>query len=187
MNLIRKKLKAFSMVEILTVLGIMSLLTAALLPLAGRNIEEANITKAGQEAKGLGSAVMSFNKDVGWWPYVDNSGIYMNNTKVIDALLSGPGSNSGARQSIQYHLIEADSRYAASLFKGPYVSSTFLDPWDKDYEVFVRGFCPTAVTDKYIWVLSGGEDGVQTKVSNSNLDSTDYGFLLFSNPSATCR
>ena len=61
------------MVEILTVLGIMSMLTAALIPLAGRNIQEAQGARAVSEMQGIRNAVVDFYNDTGWYPHLNRN------------------------------------------------------------------------------------------------------------------
>lgn len=71
-------------------------------------------------------------------------------------------------------------------WKGPYVESfKKKDPWGNNYLVFVSAMHTATVvgagTKKYGWIISAGPDGVlQTKPTDSVIQSNDIGLMLFS-------
>lgn len=97
---------AFTLIEMLLVLVILSALAAVLVPrLAGR-AEQARVTAAETDIRNLGLALDAFEIDVGRYPTTEEN---------LDALLEEPPGVTGWRQ--------------------PYVSSRsgLLDPWGNPY------------------------------------------------------
>jgi len=79
--------KGFTLIEMVVVLAVVAILAAILTPTIAKNINDAKIARATNEAQVIASAVGSFYKDTGRWPT-------SNGTTLTDTLhlLYGPGN-----------------------------------------------------------------------------------------------
>ncbi|MBF0238650.1 MAG: type II secretion system protein GspG [SAR324 cluster bacterium] len=185
----KHKRTGFSMVEILTVLGIMGLLSAALVPLAGKNIEEAQNARAQGELQGLNSSLTSFYQDTGWYPYIPGAVSYQNTGNVIMELrtIDGTQKTGTTFQNIQFHLIENEStRYRN--WRGPYMSNTMVDPWGNTYKVLTKAFCPNVAASRVVWAFSAGRDGTYaTAITHTAVQADDIGVIVYRNLDGGCK
>jgi len=82
---IRTRDAGFTLIEIVIAVAIVGIFAAVLSPMVFRHLEDAKISKAASEAEILGTAILSYYKDVGKWPYTDLNGPSGNG---IDRLLT---------------------------------------------------------------------------------------------------
>lgn len=159
--------KGFTLIEVIVVAGIIAILAGILVPTIFGQIDESKKTRALGECKIIQTAVMTFRKDVGKWPY------YTDATSVppIPATILYTGASAPAFNyyldpgrgfsvenptSLAEQLVTNTRGYDAKLWKGPYMTDT-LDPWGNAYVINTNNF---AIPTEPIWVISGGPDGI---------------------------
>jgi len=182
----KSKRHAFSMMEILVVLGIMSLLSAALIPIAGRNLTESQNTRAKIDMSDIENAIKKLYVDTGWPPILgQNKRIYSRGDK--EAFLNtGYIENCGAEGYLSSHLYCQQRAYRH--WKGPYIDEpSITDPWDSPYLLRAEGYCPSSNAKKYVWLLSSGEDqAINTDETHRLVQEDDIGVRLYINETGKC-
>ena len=91
----------FTLIEIVIAVAIVAIFAAALSPMVFRHLEDAKRAKAQNESQVIASAVLSYYKDTGRWPYTNANGPAGNAiTRMISstnvATAAGAGAGSGA-------------------------------------------------------------------------------------------
>ncbi len=88
----------FTLIEIVIAVAIVAIFAAALSPMVFRHLEDAKLTKAQNESETIATAVLSYYKDVGAWPYTDADGPTGNGVARMTSstvLASGAGAGAG--------------------------------------------------------------------------------------------
>ncbi|PID79486.1 hypothetical protein CSB20_10095 [bacterium DOLZORAL124_64_63] len=85
--------QGFTLIEIVIAVAIVAIFAAAMTPMVFRHLEEAKISKAQNEAETIAAAVLCYYKDVGCWPYTNDSA---NNRPAGNALARVISSNTVA-------------------------------------------------------------------------------------------
>jgi len=91
----------FTLIEIVIAVAIVAIFAAALSPMVFRHLEDAKLTKAQNESETIATAVLSYYKDVGAWPYTDadgpvGNGIARMTSSTVLATGAGAGAGTGA-------------------------------------------------------------------------------------------
>lgn len=64
----------FTLMEIIIAVAIVAIFAAAISPMVFKHLEDARITRAQSESESLATAVLSYYKDTGTWPYTSADG-----------------------------------------------------------------------------------------------------------------
>jgi len=101
MNSKQTNRSGFTLIEIVIAVAIVAIFAAALSPMVFRHLEDAKLAKAQNEAETISSAVLSYYKDVGAWPYTNANGPTGNTVaRMISsttlATAAGAGAGTGA-------------------------------------------------------------------------------------------
>jgi prepilin-type N-terminal cleavage/methylation domain-containing protein len=121
-----KNAMAFTLVEVMIVVGIISILSAIAIPFFSKIRHEAQVKEAESSLEIMASAVLQLAWDTGEWP----GGLARAETHSEEAWYLGGGDVG---------LLSQDGRF--SEWKGPYLAEVPLDPWkmpyffDPDYRV----------------------------------------------------
>lgn len=93
----------FTLIEIVIAVAIVAIFAAVLSPMVFRHLEDAKVGVASTETETIGTAILTYYKDVGKWPYTDENGPSGNgidrlisSTKIAEG--SGPEAGSAARK-----------------------------------------------------------------------------------------
>ncbi len=169
--------KGFTLVEVVVVIAVVALLAAIMTPLIAKNIDDAKMGRAENEAEVIAAAVGNFYKDVGRWPTMGSAGTYngvttlvTGNSTVAGATISSNGwvsSTTGASVDfLENHLLNNTPKGAAAYptsgsgaWEGPYLSAAPLDPWGSPYMINIAATDATSSSHKGL-VISSGPNGV---------------------------
>ena len=93
--------RGFTLIEIVIAVAIVAIFAAAISPMVFRHLQEAKVGKAQNETEIIATAVLSYYKDTGAWPYTNANGPTGNTiNRVISANRvaagSGPDAAAGA-------------------------------------------------------------------------------------------
>ena len=90
---------AFTLIELLTVIAVIGILAAILIPVVGGARRSAMAAKSRYEFTQLANACQSFKADYGWWPMEGSTNPVSTEDSNIIAILSGNQSDyQGARK-----------------------------------------------------------------------------------------
>ncbi len=88
----------FTLIEIVIAVAIVAIFAAALSPMVFRHLEDAKLTKALNETEVLSTAMLSYYKDTGAWPYTNANGPSGNTIARLTSstnVATGAGSGAG--------------------------------------------------------------------------------------------
>ena len=170
------KTRGFTLIEMVVVLAVVAILAAILTPTIAKNINDAKIARANNEAQVVASAMGSFFKDVGRWPTKQNA----RSAADYYHFLYGDGNDMGGasawvsdntRDTFANHLARntpggttnANRIYPTTgelRWRGPYITEVTPDPWGSQYSCNIRSLWDSANNYKgyAVYVLSAGED-----------------------------
>jgi prepilin-type N-terminal cleavage/methylation domain-containing protein len=167
----------FTLVEVVVVIAVVALLAAILAPLIAKNIDDAKVARAENEAQVIAAGLAAFYKDVGRWPTMDATGTYNGVTQLATGTAADPGTTvasngwdsdtSGAGiDFLENHLYNNTPKGAAAYpttgkraWHGPYLNEAPLDPWGTPYMVNIEATDSTTAVEKG-FVISAGPNGV---------------------------
>ncbi len=154
--------EGFTLIEVIIAVALVSILASAItLPMV-RNIKNGKITRAQNDVQTIGTALISFYRDVGEWPtsggavdrLVGNSSLGGGNNGIPAGVPDVSGSsrwqNFGQPGALTEHLIRNRTAGGAGLYtvsrnpinsagwNGPYLGEVNLDPWGNPYLVNIR-------------------------------------------------
>lgn len=91
----------FTLMEIVIAVAIVAIFAAAISPMVFKHLEDAKLSRAQNETETLATAVLSYYKDTGTWPYTNANGPTGNGVaRVVSsanvATGAGPGASPGA-------------------------------------------------------------------------------------------
>lgn len=180
--------KGFTLVEVVVVVAVVALLSAIVVPLVARQIDEAKIARAKNECQVIGAAILKFHSDVGLWPaqYINPNVVLslVSGTSVSSSAPSGSslqygftgtGNQSwydGGATSIKYvdifdnHLNTNTPQSTTYLYattgefrwRGPYLAPIGKDPWGHPYTCNIQA--AYSGTNTQCVVLCAGPNGV---------------------------
>jgi prepilin-type N-terminal cleavage/methylation domain-containing protein len=167
----------FTLVEVVVVIAVVALLAAILAPLIAKNIDDAKLARAENEAQVIAAALAAFYKDVGRWPTMDATGTYNGVTQLATGTAAVPGTTVASNgwdsdttgagiDLLENHLYNNTPKGAAAYpttgkraWHGPYLNEAPLDPWGTPYMVNVEATDSTTAVEKG-FVISAGPNGV---------------------------
>lgn len=89
----------FTLMEIVIAVAIVAIFAAAISPMVFKHLEDAKLTRAQNETESLATAVLSYYKDTGSWPYTDTDGPAGNGVaRVVSSTNIPTGAGTGAGQ-----------------------------------------------------------------------------------------
>jgi len=178
MNINRNHGRAgFTLVEVVVVIAVVALLAAILAPLIAKNIDDAKLARAENEAQVLAAGLAAFYKDVGRWPTMDATSTYNGVTQLATGNAVNPGTaiasngwdsdtTGAAIDYLENHLYNNTPKGAAAYpttgkraWRGPYINEAPLDPWGTPYMVNIEATDTTSAVEKG-FVISAGPNGV---------------------------
>jgi prepilin-type N-terminal cleavage/methylation domain-containing protein len=156
--------QGFTLIEVIIAVALVAIMAVAIAPPLIQNIRDGKSARAQSDVRAIGTAVLSFYKDVGQWPVavttsdVDrlvgnerlgggDAGIAAGNAGVTG---SDGWATEGNPSSLTAHLIKNKSAAADTIWpfsgnpvaspgwNGPYLLQETLDPWGKPYVVNIR-------------------------------------------------
>ena len=192
-----KEIRGFTLIEIITVLAILSILASVLIPITIKNIDESRLTAAHKDSNAIATAIVNFHIDTKLWPvYTTHPGsknIYILETaEGDDATATGNGVWLSANSDyFSDQLINNETNPQYINWRGPYLGEFKPDPWGRKYYASIgslwdNGGWAAGADPAQAWVISSGPDGnIDTDPKGTlNNDPTgdvdDIGFLISS-------
>jgi prepilin-type N-terminal cleavage/methylation domain-containing protein len=87
----------FTLMEIVIAVAIVAVFAAAISPMVFKHLEDAKLTRAQNETESIATAVLSYYKDTGAWPYTSTNGPTGNNvTRAVSSANVATGAGTGA-------------------------------------------------------------------------------------------
>lgn len=169
--------KGFTLIEMVVVLAVVAILAAILTPTIAKNIQDAKLTRATNEAQVIGAAMASFFKDVGRWPTADGTDAALGDALTL--IHGGVGDDpaggiadwdkdtaAATTDIFEYHLVDNNPGNAANDYtpwsdatkmgwNGPYIGEIKPDPWGVYYACNVVNAYDSP-NNLGAWVLSFG-------------------------------
>lgn len=169
--------KGFTLIELATVLAIISILAAVLTPTVMNYMDQARTTRAVADVRSIADAVRLYQRDTARFPVYANITDAGSDTAAA-SLLVGPGtapadgSTGPANQwttgitttTLEVYLNENKLNLTTTPkvgnvgFKGPYIGSVGSDPWGYRYTVTAMNL--TRASTNWGVVISPGPDGI---------------------------
>ena len=87
--------RGFTLIEMATVMAIISVLAAVLTPTVLDFVDQARLTRAAADVRGIASAVLLYQRDTGKFPIYSDTASAGSDTAAATTLV-GPGSSPGA-------------------------------------------------------------------------------------------
>jgi general secretion pathway protein G len=170
-----KNKKGFTLIEVIVVAGIIAILAGILVPMIMNQIDEAKQARAFSDCKSISTAISTFRKDTGKWPYYmpgDCTQTYLTlqsgtGTDPINTIGDWQISANDIALGIILNLPGATPPIAQSCYNnkaGTYIPEDKADPWDHKYIVSAANF---AVAASPVWVISAGPNGCFDTTVNS--------------------
>jgi prepilin-type N-terminal cleavage/methylation domain-containing protein len=190
----RSEPNGFTLIELLIVLGIMGILAGVIAPTMVRYTSQAKTTRAEDDVKALGEAVMNFFKDTARFPIYQNGGNTNPGAPIYSVLITqgdapaakgaAAGWLSTSTDTFSNQLITNTRGYPTTgqfAWRGPYMGTTTSDPWRNRYMLNAAKLAPGV--NEAVWVLSAGPNGlVETPFSQpvgiSVLGGDDIGYRV---------
>ena len=166
----KTRTSGFTLIEMVIVVAIIALLAGILVPIAFNQVDDAQLTRALGDCKGLGNALILYKKDTGVWPTTK---------KMLYTEGSAATNESNFDATVAEHVQQAllNNTPAAVGWRGPYMTGFDADPWGNRYVIEVEG--SKAIGAPYMWVISAGPDGsFSTAKSDKALKGDDIGILM---------
>ena len=179
--------KGFSLLEILTSIGIIAVLSSIMVPKLFDTINSAKVSKSRSEVRTISEAIAQFYEHTKRWPnrsLEENSEIKMIYSKgELPEIEHESWRFSEDQTSPLYdHLIENNLDYPSFDnelligWNGKYLIDDLSDPWGKQYWVNIGN----GPLDQSVWVLSAGVDGViYSNANGKELEGDDIGNRIF--------
>ncbi len=95
--------RGFTLIEIVIAVAIVAIFAAAISPMVFRHLEDAKITRAKSETETISTAILSYYKDTGRWPFTNANGpagntidrvVSASNVSTIVGTGAGPGATN---------------------------------------------------------------------------------------------
>ncbi len=177
------KENAFTLIEVVVVLAIISVIAAFLTPMLFDYLKESKVIRGKADVRNIAAAITNFNRDMGVWPVYKDSPFKVDCATVLVLVTDGNdategssvgtwnytwGTAAGTFQSLKGVL--HDGKFATGTntyisqvkdpneWKGPYMSDFKADPWGNKYYVSTEGLKPGST--KAAFVLSAGPNGL---------------------------
>ena len=192
-----KEKRGFTLIEIITVLAILSILAGVLIPITIKNIDESRLTAAQKDTNAIVAAIVNFHIDTKTWPvytsYPGSKNVYILKTdEGADAAAAGNGVWLSANSDFFFEqLIDNETNPRYTDWRGPYLGEFKPDPWGRKYYASIgslwdNGGWAAGADPAQAWVISAGPDGNIDTDPKGMLngdptgDEDDIGFLISS-------
>jgi len=178
-DMVNKKKRGFTLIEVVVVLAVVAILAAILTPSIVKSINDSKIARANNETQVIGAAMASFYKDLGRWPTKDGTTTTGNVLYVLYSAgnpmtgvtnwISTSGTWAAQKDTFDNHLarntprgatVPANQYPVTGKFKwnGPYMTEVTADPWGTHYSCNVISLWLNNWTNYAVYVLSAGPD-----------------------------
>lgn len=174
-NLNQNKNAGFTLLEILTVIGIIAMIASFVMLMLSQQQDKAKQTKEDADLKQIATAIQLMESDTGKWPggcpprQTNAPKIYLDSQAAGINTRPAPGATSGDPNCV-WSLTEVAN------WNGPYITQSVLqDPWHTSY-VFDASYCDDTATLR-VAILSLGKNQVMNyrNASCSNLATYPLG------------
>jgi prepilin-type N-terminal cleavage/methylation domain-containing protein len=157
--------RGFTLIEVIIAVALVAIMAVAIAPPLVQNIKNGKVTRAQSDAQTIGTAILSFYKDVGDWPTAGVSGGYL--ARLVGNSAQGGGNNGipagsgtvsgssnwrdfGQAGTMAEYLIRNKTTGGTPLYSvsrnpmsepgwnGPYLAEITTDPWGSPYMVNIR-------------------------------------------------
>jgi prepilin-type N-terminal cleavage/methylation domain-containing protein len=161
----------FTLIEMLVVISIIGIITAVMVPLVTRYIDDARVARAQADCNAMRTSVLGFYKDTGRWPDTNGAtaALLSNLFTLFGAGVRGAGGGVGtwgdATVSARLNIHLTRDQPGANVYpiagdtawRGPYLSEDKVDPWGRAYEINIRAaYTPTGAEPSAVYCLSAG-------------------------------
>ncbi len=185
--------KAFTLVEVIVILAVVSILVAIVTPTVLKYIAEAQQSRAEEDVRAISIVLQDLIKDTGQYP-----GSKLPIVATIQTeFLCGPGTKLGGAwgddttcADLTMHIVENDPSQDGTSggtgdyrttgrrkFKGPYVQILNEDPWGNAYQINATGLVGGNTSPT--WIISAGPNGIfDTGPTATAISSDDMGVRL---------
>ncbi len=155
----------FTLIEVIIAVALVAIMAVAIAPPLVQNIKNGKVTRAQSDTQTIGTAILSFYKDVGDWPTASPGGSYL--ARLVGNSTQGGGNNGipagsgsvigssnwrdfGQSGTLAEYLIRNKTTGGTSLYpasrnpmsepgwNGPYLAEITMDPWGSPYMVNIR-------------------------------------------------
>ncbi len=187
--------KAFTLVEIIVILAVVSILVAIVTPTVLKYISEAQESRAEEDVRNLSVVINDLIKDTGQYPGSKLPVV----SGVQTTYMCGPGTKMTAPSpwgsattcaDLLMHIVENDPSQDGTAgstgdyrttgrrkFKGPYVQILNEDPWGNAYQINATTLIGGNTSPT--WIISAGPNGIfDTAPTDTAITSDDMGVRL---------
>jgi general secretion pathway protein G len=132
----RKRSAGFTLIELLTVIAIIAILLALVIPMGGKAKQKARIAQAQAEIAALETAISGYYADMGHYPTDDLTQASEQSNAIIIKHLSGRTNGTGAYDMAIVNDPDWSGPYME--FNADRISgSQFVDPWGNAYSIAI--------------------------------------------------
>lgn len=185
---------AFTLIELLIVLGIIGVLAGVMTPTIASYVSQARATRAEEDVKTLGEAVMHFYRDTARFPIYQNGEDTNPGAPLYNVLVTQgdtPAATEGASGWLSIPIDTFSNQLIANApgylttgqfaWRGPYLDQTVKDPWGNRYVLNAEKLVPG--NGEAAWALSAGPNGrIETPFSQpvgaATLAGDDIGYRI---------
>ncbi|MFB3108466.1 MAG: type II secretion system protein [Candidatus Binatia bacterium] len=185
--------KAFTLVEVIVILAVVSILVAIVTPTVLKYIAEAQQSRAEEDVRNISVVLNDLIKDTGQYP---GSKLPIVAT-IQTTFLCGPGTNLGGLwgddttcADLIMHIVENDPSQDGTTgstgdyrttgrrkYKGPYVQIINEDPWGNAYQINASSLIGGDTNPT--WIISAGPNGTfETVPTATAIAGDDMGVRL---------
>jgi len=106
--------RGFTLMEIVIAVAIVAIFAAAISPMVFKHLEDAKLTRAQNETESIATAVLSYYKDTGTWPYTNVNGPTGNAvTRAVSSANVATGAGTGAGAGVARQIGHAGRQHVA--------------------------------------------------------------------------
>jgi type II secretory pathway pseudopilin PulG len=181
----------FTLIEVIVILGVITILVAILTPTVLKYLDEARSNRASEDVKTIAAVVTDLIKDTGQYP---GDKLFGRSFIAGPGTLVGGGSWTTSSSNVRLlsnHLLvndpdedaitgEASDDYRPSgkfRWKGPYIQGLTEDPWGNAYQINASTLVGGNTSPT--WVISAGPDAsFQTSTTATSLTGDDVGIRI---------
>ncbi len=182
----------FTLIEIIVILGVISILVAILTPTVLKYIADAQLDRAKKDVQTISTMLNDLIKDTGQYPAnllpVGQTFLCGPGTQPTGGIVWCTGANSG---QVSNHLTindpdgngtpsEAANDYRTTgnfRWRGPYMQNLVEDPWGNAYAINASTLVGGNTSPT--WVISAGPDGVfETNTTDTTVTGDDIGIRI---------